>query len=92
MIAISEVASMGRDHEGEWNEAIDLISALRDRSKLAGTGEVAVVVIECPPLGLQILPVGSLMEDYSGKEVFPNWKHMLIEYVEIGEKVLQFGF
>lgn len=92
VVAISEVPSMGKGYDREWKESIGFVSAMRKRSKLAGTGEVAAVVIECPPLGLQILPVGSLMDGYSKKEVFPNWKHMLIDYVEKGEKVLQFGF
>lgn len=62
---ISEVASMGKDHDREWNEALSLVATMRDRSNLAGMGEIAVVAIECPPLGPQILPVGSLMKDYS---------------------------
>lgn len=90
VVAISDVALLGRDQE--WKNILGLLSGMRKRSKAAGTGEVGVVVIECPPLGLQILPVGSLMECYAaGKHVFSDWKSRLIKYVEIGEKVLQFG-
>lgn len=92
VISISKVASMGKDHDREWNEALNLVAVMRDRSDLAGLGEIAVVAIECPPLGPQILPVGSLLKDYSGKQVLPNWKNILIECVERGGKVEQFGF
>lgn len=91
VITISEVASMGKDYDREWNEVLSLVAAMRDRSNLEERGEIAVVAIECPPLGPQILPVGSLMEGYAGKQALPNWKKLLTEYVERGEKIGQFG-
>lgn len=90
VVAISEVALLGKDQE--WKDILGLLSRMRDRSKIAGTGDVAVVVVECPPLGLQILPVGSLMEHYvADKHTFPDWRKRLIQYVERGEKIVQFG-
>lgn len=88
VVALSDVALLGKD---EWKETLELFSAMRDRSMAANKGGMAIVIIECPPLGLQILPVGSLLEGELRGGIISAWKSILIRHVEKGERVLKFG-
>lgn len=88
VVAVSDIALL---REGEWSETLQLFSAMRDRSRAAEQGEVAMVIIECLPLGIQIVPVGSVLEGHLKGQVLLDWKDILIRSVENGEKVVQFG-
>lgn len=89
VVAISDVTRMGKDEE--WIKTLNMFSSMSYKSEIEGKGLVAAVIVECPPLAPQIMPVGSPAEHRLKPEVLANWKEILIKCVERGEKVLHFG-
>lgn len=89
VVAISDVTRMGKDEE--WIKTLNIFSSMSYRSEMEGKGLVAAVIVECPPLAPQVMPVGSLTEHHFKPGVLVNWKDILIKCIERGEKVLYFG-
>jgi splicing suppressor protein 51 len=69
-------------------DVVALLANLRASSRCTERNNViAGVVLDCPPLGPQVMPIGSLtIESLQGKTSLQNWKHILIDAVEQGEK------
>lgn len=75
---------------GAWRESLEQVAVLREESEGMKRGAVAAAGIECPPLGVQFVPFGSLKDLYS-LMILPHWKDILIRDVENGKKFTRFG-
>jgi splicing suppressor protein 51 len=75
-----------------WPESIQGINAAREESEKAGRGTVAAIGIICPPLSVQMVPFGSLVEKtVRDLPPVPHWKETLMRDVEIGRKFTSRG-
>jgi splicing suppressor protein 51 len=83
--AITEV----NDWDQQWHDSLEFLARLRKESEAKGEGTVAGVCIECAPLGIQLLPLGSLKDLHVVKREV-GWKNMLIEHLEEGNKIAHF--
>ena len=72
-----------------WQRLLQQLNYLRDESEAKNLGIVAGIAIECPPLGVQLVPVGSL-ENLDGVEVLTSWKEILRRNIESGRQVKEF--
>lgn len=68
-----------------WAESIDNIEQMREESERMKRGSVAFAGVTCPPLGVQMVPFGS-MRRMSEIQVVSNWKERLVRDVEQGKK------
>ncbi|KAH7913088.1 hypothetical protein BJ138DRAFT_1003056 [Hygrophoropsis aurantiaca] len=73
-----------------WRESLEDLEKLRKESESMGRGTVAAMAIECPPLGVQMVPFGS-MKSLSSLPKIPHWKDVLFKDVENGKKFGRFG-
>lgn len=73
-----------------WNESLDKLAAMRTESEQAGRGTVAAVFIECKPLGLHVMPFGSLKDLDDMRDVGDNWLDILIRAVDQGRRIKRF--
>jgi splicing suppressor protein 51 len=73
-----------------WPESLEQLATLREESESKQRGTVAAVGIECPPLGVQFVPFGSL-RGLSPLKILPNWKDILKRDIETGKKFTRFG-
>lgn len=73
-----------------WPESLNDLKNLREESEQSGRGTVAAIGIVCFPLGVQIIPFGSL-KGLNTLRVLPTWKNTLIQDVENGKKFSRFG-
>ncbi|KAJ6558797.1 hypothetical protein DFH09DRAFT_1262088 [Mycena vulgaris] len=75
---------------GAWPESLRQTAIIRAESEGKRRGTVAAMGIECPPLGVQFVPFGSL-RDLSVLRILPNWKEIMTRDVESGKKFTKFG-
>ncbi|KAH7929998.1 hypothetical protein BV22DRAFT_1079996 [Leucogyrophana mollusca] len=73
-----------------WRESLEDFQKMREESEAMGRGTVAAMGVVCPPLGVQMVPFGSLT-DLSLLPKVPQWKEVLIKDVENGKKYGRFG-
>jgi splicing suppressor protein 51 len=78
-------------YDAPWPESLNDLKSLREENEKSGRGTVAAIGVVCPPLGVQIVPFGSL-KDLSSLQVLPHWKDTLIRDVENGKKFTRFGY
>jgi len=78
-------------YDAPWPESLNDLKNLREENEKSGRGTVAAIGVVCPPLGVQIVPFGSL-KDLSSLQVLPHWKDTLIRDVENGKKFTRFGY
>jgi splicing suppressor protein 51 len=86
-LAIAEAMT----YSAPWPESLDGLKKLREESESNGLGTVAAIGIVCLPLGVQIVPFGSLKR-LSSLQVVSHWKETLISDVENGKKFTRFGY
>lgn len=86
-LAITEAMT----YRAPWPESLDELKKLRDESESNGLGTVAAIGIVCLPLGVQIVPLGSL-KGLSSLQIVSHWKETLINDVENGKKFTRFGY
>ena len=72
-----------------WQRLLQQLNYLRDESEAKNLGIVAGIAIECPPLGVQLVLVGSL-ENLDGIKVLTSWKEILRRNIESGRQVKEF--
>ncbi|KAF9461706.1 hypothetical protein BDZ94DRAFT_1283392 [Collybia nuda] len=82
--------SAAQQYPPPWPESIEQLAALREESEGKQRGTVAAVGIECPPLGVQFVPFGSL-RNLSALRILPDWKEIVIRDVERAKKFTKFG-
>ena len=87
VLEISEAMNM-RD---PWRASLEQVAVMRQESESMKRGTVAAAGVECPPLGVQFVPFGSL-KDLSPLKILSNWKEILIRDVENGKKFTRFGY
>jgi splicing suppressor protein 51 len=85
-----EIAQAMKYHP-PWPESLNDLKKLREENEQSGRGTVAAIGVICPPLGVQIVPFGSL-KGLSSLQVLPHWKETLTEDVENGKKFTRFGY
>ena len=73
-----------------WPESLEQLALLREESESKRRGTVAAIGVECPPLGVQLVPFGSL-RDLSPLRILSDWKDILRRDVEDGKKFTRFG-
>jgi splicing suppressor protein 51 len=77
-------------YDAPWPESLTDLNKLREENEESGRGTVAAIGVICPPLGVQIVPFGSL-KNLNSLQVVPHWKDTLIRDVENGRKFTRFG-
>ena len=71
--------------ESPWPESIMQLRQMGDEMARNGRGEVAAAMIECPPLAVQTVPFGSMMERTLKKEMLhATWKKFFMDHIEQG--------
>lgn len=71
----------------EWSTVLELLGAMSICGETKDVGILPGVVIECPPLGLHVLPIGSrVITGLIGKGMRSSWKQILIDSVHRGIK------
>ncbi|KDQ10965.1 hypothetical protein BOTBODRAFT_136248 [Botryobasidium botryosum FD-172 SS1] len=84
-LAITEAVTRGVP----WPESIQQLRTLQSQAR--ARGETAGIMVECPPLGVQIVPVGSIAFFESSK-VVPEWKEVLIAHVQAAKHFKSMDF
>jgi splicing suppressor protein 51 len=79
-LAIAEAMTYGTP----WPEGLNTVKKMREESESNGLGTIAAIGVVCLPLGVQMVPFGSL-EGLSDLRVLPHWKDALIRDVENGK-------
>lgn len=74
-----------------WPESLIHLKSLREEQEASGRGTVAAIGIICKPLGVQIVPFGSL-KGLSSLQVLSNWKDIVIKDTTNGKKFTRFGY
>ncbi|KAI0656435.1 hypothetical protein C8Q70DRAFT_1011720 [Cubamyces menziesii] len=69
-----------------WPESLEQLKIVQDAEEREGKGTVAVAMVECPPLAIQIVPFGQI-KDMEGGKVYEGWKSFLMKWVEQGKKL-----
>ncbi|KAI0656445.1 hypothetical protein C8Q70DRAFT_335269 [Cubamyces menziesii] len=67
-----------------WPWSLLQLRQLQDEAERSGRGGEAAAMVECPPLGVQTVPFGSLRD--LGDVVQEDWKEFLVHHVEQGRK------
>ncbi|KAH9902382.1 hypothetical protein C8Q73DRAFT_785073 [Cubamyces lactineus] len=67
-----------------WPESLEQLRFMQDDAENMRRGGVAAAMIECPPLAVQTVPFGSMMN--MREKVQNDWKEFLIGQVEAGKK------
>lgn len=62
----------------EWNDGLDKLTVIRLQNEQAGRGTVGVITIECEPLSVYFIPVGSLKDLGSVRVLHGYWRLMLM--------------
>ncbi|EGO29869.1 hypothetical protein SERLADRAFT_458205 [Serpula lacrymans var. lacrymans S7.9] len=76
-----------------WQESLRDLQNMRGDSEKMGRGTIAAIGVECPPLGVQMIPCGSLKRSsLSSVQLLPNWKDILTKDIEEGKKFQRFGY
>jgi len=75
----------------EWCTRLEQLRDMRVRCEAAGRGTVAAVALECKPIGVQIIPLGSL-ENLEPIRVLNDWKFILTRGVTDGTLFTYFGY
>jgi len=78
-------------YDALWPESLNDLKNLREENEESGRGTVAAIGLVCPPLGVQIIPFGSL-NGLRSLQVLPHWKDTLFRDVENGKKFMRFGY
>ncbi|KAF8064228.1 hypothetical protein FPV67DRAFT_1419798, partial [Lyophyllum atratum] len=76
--------SVGKRYTPAWAECVQRFKKLQDESDGDGSGTVAAIVLECPPLSLLLLPFSPLLD--ARRIVNADWKGTLIKDIEKGTK------
>lgn len=74
-----------------WAVSLNNLDQMRKEGERVGAGTTTGVFIECPPLGVQVVPWGSLKNDISRWPLLPDWKNILQRDVENGKRFTRFG-
>lgn len=74
-----------------WPGSLVGLQSMREEQEASGRGTVAAIGITCKPLGVQIVPFGSLKR-LSSLQVMPNWKETMINDTTNGKKFTRFGY
>lgn len=80
----------GMTFDAPWPESLIDLRKLREENEESGRGTVAAIGVVCPPLGVQIVPFGSL-KNLGSLQIVQHWKETLIRDVENGRKFTRFG-
>jgi mitochondrial splicing suppressor protein 51 len=80
-----------KEKPAPWPQSIAQIETMRQESEEMGRGTVAAACLDCPMLGMQVVPFGSMGAQLSKIQVLDNWMDHLIRDVENGKKFTQFG-
>ena len=67
-----------------WPGALHFLRRMQEEAMRTGRGMDTAAMIECPPLDVQTVPFGSMMD--LGERVDENWKEFLMRHVEYGKK------
>jgi len=74
-----------------WPESLRWLQNMREEQEASGRGTVAAIGVTCKPLGVQIVPFGSL-KSLSSLQVLPKWKDTMINDTTNGKKFTRFGY
>jgi mitochondrial splicing suppressor protein 51 len=75
-----------------WPWSIQKLKEMREESEKAGRGTETAAGVECPPLGVQMVPFGSIFaKDLKRTKVLQNWQDVLKRDVEEGKRLTRFG-
>jgi mitochondrial splicing suppressor protein 51 len=69
-----------------WPDSLRHLERMREESERLGRGSVAVVGVTCSPMGVQMVPLGSLTKDMCRAKAVSGWKDVLMSDVEEGMK------
>lgn len=70
----------------QWNDGLDCLTATRIQNEAAGRGTVGVIAIECEPLSVYLVPIGSLKDFGSVRVLHGYWRLMLMAGVSEPEQ------
>lgn len=73
-----------------WKNGLDQISTIRVHNEGGGRGTVGVLAIQCEPLEVYFVPVGSLKDLDSLRVLHGHWMSILNDLVSKGEKFVSF--
>lgn len=81
------------NYDPVWRFSIRQLSQMREDSEKAGRGTETAAAIECTPLGVQMVPFGSIFADHRLRrtKVLSNWLDVLKRDVEEGKRLTSFG-
>jgi splicing suppressor protein 51 len=68
-----------------WPQSLVHIARMRTDCERLGRGTVAAAALECPPLDVQMVPFGLLLDQLRGVQCVPHWKEELKRTVEMGK-------
>ena len=74
-----------------WPDGLMHFAKLREESDRLKRGGVAMIGLECPPLGMQVVPFGSITKDIKQARVLRNWKDILTRDIKNGRRMTWFG-
>lgn len=75
-----------------WPLSIQRLKEMRDESERTGRGTETAAGIECSPMGVQMLPFGSIFsKNFTRTKVLKNWLDILKKDVEEGKRLTRFG-
>lgn len=77
-------------YDAPWPESLEALQSMREEQEASGRGTVAAIGVICKPLGVQIVPFGSLKR-LSSLQVLPNWKEYMVNDTTNGKKFTKFG-
>ncbi|PPR05064.1 hypothetical protein CVT26_012654 [Gymnopilus dilepis] len=73
-----------------WEESLDKLAKMRIDNEKAGRGTVAAIFMECEPLGLHVLPFGSLKDLEGIQSLGSIWQDILLDAVDRGNRTKRF--
>jgi len=73
-----------------WPESLQQLRVLQDSDQARSSGEVAAVMVECPPLAVQTVPFGSLKD--LNFAVVPEWREVLVAHIKAGRHFKDMNF
>ncbi|RPD54803.1 hypothetical protein L227DRAFT_511058, partial [Lentinus tigrinus ALCF2SS1-6] len=77
----------GMRRSSPWPESLTQLRKMGEESERSGEGYVTAAMIECPPLGVQTVPFGSMTARAMRYEVMhATWKQAFIRHIEEGWK------
>lgn len=74
-----------------WMESLVSLRNMQDESERKGRGRGTAAMVECPPLAVQTVPFGSLMDNMKELGIMEDWKSIMTKDIEKGKRFTFFG-